>query len=78
MGQLVYRYAEVTDKFSSLENALMTLFSVMNGDVILETSRELHKGALGDLYLVCFVAVGLYKLKSVDLTHSLKAPGFNP
>ena len=61
-------FSEVTDKFSSLENSLMTLFSVMNGDVILETSRELHKGALGDIYLVCFVAVFIFVIMSVFIS----------
>jgi len=33
-------FSEVTDKFSSLENALMTLFSVMNGRLTYTTRAE--------------------------------------
>jgi len=36
--------------------------------VILETSRELHKGFLGDIYLVCFVAVFIFVIMSVFIS----------
>ena len=46
----------------------MEMCHLHDGDVILETSRELHKGALGDLYLVCFVAVFIFVIMSVFIS----------
>eukprot|EP00240_Pyramimonas_obovata_P006555 CAMPEP_0118941710 /NCGR_PEP_ID=MMETSP1169-20130426/34471_1 /TAXON_ID=36882 /ORGANISM="Pyramimonas obovata, Strain CCMP722" /LENGTH=162 /DNA_ID=CAMNT_0006886539 /DNA_START=1 /DNA_END=486 /DNA_ORIENTATION=- len=58
-------YSEHSIKFNSLRNSLMTLFSLMNGDVLLETVRDIQDGFMGDLYLVAFMCIFAFAILSV-------------
>ncbi|GAQ80526.1 hypothetical protein KFL_000560160 [Klebsormidium nitens] len=54
-------FSEHSDKFSSLKNSCITLFAILNGDVLLETSRDIQAaGNIGDVFLVTFVCIFVY------------------
>ena len=59
-----------SSRFSSLGNSMTTLFSLMNGDVVLETIDivRVHYGAFGALYIVSFFFLFVYFFLNVFLT----------
>jgi hypothetical protein len=61
-------YSEHSVKFGTLRNSLVTLFSLMNGDVLLETTNDIKRGFLGDVFLVSFVCVFAFVIMGVFLS----------
>jgi len=62
-------FSEVSEKFDNLGNSMMTLFSVMNGDVLLETATEIRlRGRIGDYYIIFFVSVATFIIMSIFIS----------
>lgn len=66
-------FAEETEKFKNLENGFLTLFSVMNGDIIFESARDMKRGIIGHVYIIIFVVIFVYTIISTFVSIMQKA-----
>ncbi len=66
-------FAEETEKFKNLENGFLTLFSVMNGDIIFESARDMKRGIIGHIYIIIFVVIFVYTIISTFVSIMQKA-----
>jgi len=66
-------FAEETEKFKNLENGFLTLFSVMNGDIIFESARDMKRGIIGHVYIIIFVVILVYTIISTFVSIMQKA-----
>jgi hypothetical protein len=66
-------FSEDTDKFKNLEMGFITLFAMMNGDIIFESARDIKKGIIGHLYIIAFVVVFVYTIISTFVSIMQKA-----
>jgi hypothetical protein len=66
-------FAEETEKFKNLENGFLTLFSVMNGDIIFESARDMKRGFIGHMYVITFFVIFVYTIISTFISIMGKA-----
>jgi len=66
-------FAEETEKFKNLENGFLTLFSVMNGDIIFESARDMKRGFIGHIYVITFFVIFVYTIISTFISIMGKA-----
>ncbi len=66
-------FAEETEKFKNFENGFLTLFSVMNGDIIFESARDIKRGIIGHAYIIIFVVIFVYTIISTFVSIMQKA-----